>query len=129
MIFTKAKLIVGGLAVFAIGLTIWFGYLYVTGLQEKVEFQAKEIVKLETSNQSLEKKLGQVEEDLEENKKNQAVLNEELQQAREDKGELIKLFSDHDFTNLVNKKPGLIEKRINKATDKVFDELEAISDE
>ena len=33
------------------------------------------------------------------------------------------LFGDHDFTNLVNKKPGLIEKRMQAATAKVLKEL------
>jgi len=127
--FTQAKLIGGGIAIVAIGLIIWFGYLYVTNLQEKVEFQAKEITKLETANITLTAEREQLKDDIKENKENQAVLNEDLRKARVDKDKLIKLFSDHDFTNLVNKKPGLIEKRINKATDKLFKELEGISDE
>jgi len=121
----QAKLI----AAAAIGLIIWFGYLYVTNLQEKVEFQAGEISKLEIANKSLTAERKQLETDLAENKVNQEILNEELHKAREDKDKLIKLFSDHDFTRLVNKKPGLIENRINKGTDKVFKELEDISNE
>lgn len=127
--FTQAKLIGGGIAIFTIGLIIWFGYLYVTNLQEKVEFQAKEITKLETANLTLTAEREQIKADLKENKENQVILNEELRKARIDKDKLIKLFSDHNFTKLVNKKPGLIEKRINKATDKLFNELERISDE
>jgi len=125
----QAKLIAGGIAIVTIGLIIWFGYLYVTNLQDKVEFQAGEITKLETANKTLTAEREQLETDLAENKVNQGILNEELHKAREDKDKLIKLFSDHDFTNLVNKKPGLIENRINKGTDKVFKELEDISNE
>lgn len=128
MIFSQAKLIGGGIAILFIGLSVWAGYMYVTNLQEKVEFQAEEIVKLEISNQSLEAKQLQLESDLETNKENQTVLNEDLEKARAAKNELIKLFSKHDFTNLVNKKPGLIEKRINKGTDKLFKELESLSE-
>ncbi len=126
---SQAKLIGGGALVLIISLSVWAGYTYVTNLQEKVEFQAKEITKLEISNKSLEAQHAQLESDLEENKEHQIVLNGELRDARQDKEALIKLFSDHDFTNLVNKKPGLIEIRINKGTDKVFQELEDISDE
>ena len=126
---SQAKLIGGGALVLVIGLSVWAGYTYVTNLQEKVEFQAKEITKLEISNKSLEAQHAQLESDLKENKEHQIVLNGELRDARQDKEALIKLFSDHDFTNLVNKKPGLIELRINKGTDKVFQELEDISDE
>jgi transposase len=127
--FTQAKLIAGGIAIITISLVVWAGYAYVTNLQEKVEFQGKEITKLETANKTLTAEREQLETDLKENKENQAILNEDLRKARVDKDNLIKLFSDHDFTNLVKKKPGLIELRINKATDKLFLELEAISDE
>jgi predicted nuclease with TOPRIM domain len=127
--FTQAKLIAGGIAIITISLVVWAGYTYVTNLQEKVEFQGKEITKLETANKTLTAEREQLKDDLKENKENQAILNEDLRKARVDKDKLIKMFSDHDFTKLVNKKPGLIEKIINKGTDKVFKELEDISNE
>ncbi len=129
MIFSQAKLIGAGALILIISLSVWAGYRYVTNLQEKVEFQMGELVKLETANLTLVAEREQIKESLDENRENQLVLQEDLRVAREDKESLIKLFADHDFTNLVNKKPGLIELRINKGTDKVFQELEDISDE
>lgn len=129
MVFTKAKLIGGGIVVLVISLTIWAGYKYVTNLQETVVEQAEKITELKISNESLTAEREQLESDLKDNRENQAVLHEELREARKQKDGLIKLFSDHDFAKLVNAKPGLIEKRINKGTDKVFQELEDISDE
>ena len=129
MIFTKAKIAIIGIAVLTIGLTIWAGYTYVTNLQKKVEFLSGEVKTLEISNKTLTAERAQLKTDLKENKRNQEILNTELREARKGKDELIKLFSDHDFAKLVEKKPGLIEIRINKATDKVFKELEDISNE
>ncbi len=39
------------------------------------------------------------------------------------------LFNDHDLHNLMQKKPGLIQKRMQGATDKVFADLHALSAE
>lgn len=127
--FTRAKMIGIGAGALFTGLSVWAGYTYITNLQEKVVFQAEEITKLETANISLTEERAQFESDLEDNKENQEILNEELREARAGKEELIKLFADHDFTNLVNKKPGLIQNLINKGTDKVFKEIEDVSDE
>jgi len=41
---------------------------------------------------------------------------------------LRKQFNRHNMSNLTRKKPGLIEKLINKGTKKVFDEFEMIGD-
>ena len=40
----------------------------------------------------------------------------------------IDLFANHDLKSLAEKKPGLIETRVNRGTQKVFDELERITD-
>ena len=59
----------------------------------------------------------------------QQELNEELNvklQASEAYGDaLAKKLREHDLTMLTLKKPGLIERRVNSATQKIFDELES----
>ncbi len=59
----------------------------------------------------------------------QQVLNEELNiklKASEAYGDnLAKKLRKHDLTMLTLKKPGLIERRVNSATKKIFEELEA----
>jgi hypothetical protein len=37
------------------------------------------------------------------------------------------LFNDHDLHNLMQKKPGLIQRRMQDATDKVFSDLNAVT--
>ena len=59
----------------------------------------------------------------------QQELNEELNvklQASEAYGDaLAKKLREHDLTMLTLKKPGLIERRVNSATKKIFEELES----
>jgi hypothetical protein len=50
--------------------------------------------------------------------------NKETQQQVED---LETIFSDHDFGNLYDKKPGLILNRVNAATDRVLQQLVEVS--
>ena len=40
----------------------------------------------------------------------------------------IDIFAEHDLKALAERKPGLIETRVNRGTQKVFDELERITD-
>ena len=58
-----------------------------------------------------------------ENKELEAALNK----SEETREEMLRIFRDHDLTNLATQKPGLIEKRINDGTRKAFDDLESIT--
>ena len=40
----------------------------------------------------------------------------------------IDIFAEHDLKALAERKPGLIERRVNSATERVFNELEEITD-
>ena len=54
-------------------------------------------------------------------------LNKKLQEASKYKDELLSKLRKHDLALLSLKKPGLVEKRINNATKKVFDEIESLT--
>ena len=54
-------------------------------------------------------------------------LNNKLKKAEEYKDELTKKLNEHNLTKLSTAKPGLIEKRVNDATTKIFKELEDIT--
>ena len=66
---------------------------------------------------------------LEEDNQAYEVANKELQlkyrEAEKYGDELSKKLREHDLTRLTLRKPGLIEKRVNDATKKVFEELES----
>ena len=54
-------------------------------------------------------------------------LNADLRKAEKYGDELRETLNKHDLTHLANKKPGLIEKRMQNATDKLWDDLESVT--
>ena len=54
-------------------------------------------------------------------------LGEDLRKAEEYGDELRNTLNKHDMTHLANKKPGLIEKRMQDATDKLWGDLESVT--
>jgi TRAP-type mannitol/chloroaromatic compound transport system substrate-binding protein len=56
-----------------------------------------------------------------------ARLAEESVQIRQEQQEVIDIFAEHDLKRLAEAKPNLIEKRVNAGTQRVFDELEELT--
>lgn len=85
------------------------------------ENNAKLTIAAQTNQETINK--------LEEDNKAYEVANKELQlkykEAEKYGDELSKKLREHDLTRLTLRKPGLIEKRVNDATKKVFEELES----
>lgn len=108
----------------AVALVIFFGYQYVTNLQKENVRLEKQVTALNISNQELEAERENVIEDLKSVREDLEVLNQDFKEAEEDKNALIKLFSDHDFGKLVAAKPGLITRKMQRATDEIFKEIE-----
>ena len=54
-------------------------------------------------------------------------MNSTLIYKEEYRNELISKLQKHDLTRLSHQKPGMIEKRINNGTQKVFDSLESLT--
>ena len=54
-------------------------------------------------------------------------LSVDLRKAEEYGDELRNTLNKHDMTHLANKKPGLIEKRMQDATDKLWGDLESVT--
>ena len=54
-------------------------------------------------------------------------LSIDLRKAEEYGDELRNTLNKHDMTHLANKKPGLIEKRMQDATDKLWGDLESVT--
>jgi len=52
-------------------------------------------------------------------------LNKDLRKSEEYGDQLRETLNKHDLTHLANKKPGLIEKRMQNATDKLWGDLES----
>merc|ERR1711991_978223 len=54
-------------------------------------------------------------------------LSKDLRKSEAYGDELRDTLNKHNLTHLANKKPGLIEKRMQNATDKLWDDLESVT--
>ena len=99
------------------------GYYWIS--EKRISTLTENNAKLTIAAQTNQETIDKLEED------NQAyeVANKELQlkyrEAEKYGDELSKKLREHDLTRLTLRKPGLIEKRVNDATKKVFEELES----
>lgn len=103
------------------------GFLYVKKLQSDLETARANVAKLEVAVQTSEAslKLERAESARLGELNNQ--LSTDLQKAEQYGDELRATLQKHNLTHLANKKPGLIEKRMQDATNKLWDDLESIT--
>ena len=99
------------------------GYWYYQDSQDRIETLQRNSAKLKIAAESNQQTIEKMKEDLEQNQQRITQLNESLRDAEKYNTELRRLFQRHNLTLLAEEKPGLIEKRINDATDEVFDSI------
>lgn len=83
--------------------------------------------KLETANQINQETIQKQQQDAVRLSELNNELTTELQRAEQYGDELRATLNKHNLTHLANKKPGLIEQRMQNATDKLWDDLESIT--
>ena len=83
--------------------------------------------KLETANQINQETIQKQQQDAVRLSELNNELTIELQRAEQYGDELRATLNKHDLTHLANKKPGLIERRMQNATDKLWDDLESLT--
>ena len=102
-------------------------YAYYQDTQQRIATLQQNNAKLETVAKQNETTINS----LQESQEKFANLNKELQgkldEAERYGDDLRKKLHKHDLTRLSIKKPGLIEKRINDGTKKLFDNIESIT--
>jgi len=121
------KMVMIGLAVLAISGTIYAGYNYVTALQQanaQLEAdKAKLVIAVDlkvAENEALSKGIAAMAEE-------SVALDELLAKARTERRAAKQIWEDHDFTKALNAKPGLVERRMVGATNRLFRDLEQAS--
>ena len=114
------KLLGGGIAI----LIVYLGYSFITGIIADNATLKTNIGKLKLANKGLTAEKVKLKKDLKTNKAELGILNDKITASTTVKNTTIKLFSDHKFTNLFNKKSGLLIRKMNRATDKVFIAIE-----
>ena len=85
--------------------------------------------KLEVANEENQQTIKKMGEDAKRLNALTDQLSADLRKAEKYGDELRNTLNKHDMTHLANKKPGLIEKRMQNATDKLWDDLESITND
>ena len=110
-----------------IGGVVYGAYAYYNDTQQRIKTLQENNAKLETVAKTNELTINS----LQESQERFATLNNELQTklnlALTYGDDLRKKLHKHDLTRLSIKKPGLIEKRINNGTKKLFDSIESVT--
>mgnify|MGYP001347036566 CR=1 FL=1 len=87
----------------------------------------RETPKLELVAETNQNTINQLQEDNAKMNQLSSELQNDLAEATKYKDELINKLQKHDLTRLSLKKPGLIEKRINNGTKKLFESFESLT--
>lgn len=103
------------------------GVFYVKQLQSNLEIARLNNAKLEAAVEISEQSLATVKADNIRLNGLTDTLNVELRKAETYGDELRATLQKHNLTHLAEKKPGPVERRMQNATDKLWDDLESIT--
>ena len=110
-----------------VGGVVYGAYAYYNDTQQRIKTLQENNAKLETVAKTNEMTINS----LQQSQQKFATLNNELQvkldEAEKYGDDLRKKLHKHNLTRLSIKKPGLIEKRINDGTKKLFDSIESVT--
>ena len=110
-----------------VGGVVYGGYYYYKDTQARIQTLTENNSKLEVAAQTQKQTIDTLVEDA----RKYAQLNSELQlkleRANDYKNELIGKLRKHDLARLSIQKPGLVEKKINNGTQKLFETFETIT--
>lgn len=102
-------------------------YYYYTDTQERLAVLHENNAKLETAAQAKDAMIDALESTQDELEAVNSQLALDLQDAYKYTDDLRKKLQEHNLTLLSLKKPGMIEKRVNDATQDILGELESIT--
>ena len=110
-----------------VGGSAYGAYYYYKDSQQRIQILTENTAKLETAKQLQDDTINAMIEDREKFAELNKELGLKLDAANVYKDVLIGKLRKHDLAKLSLKKPGLVEKKINNGTAKLFRSLEAIS--
>ena len=106
---------------------IYYAYNHYVELKNELELKTTEAIRYKESLKDNEVAINVLTQQNIKIQNETLRLQQSLQKAEEYNTDLQRKLNDHNLTKLSSKKPGLIEKRINDATSKIFKELEEIT--
>ena len=103
------------------------GLLYYRDTQKRISTLQQNNAKLEVAVQSKEAALNEMTDNFEKQARLNKELSGKLEDADKDQDDLRSKLQKHDLTRLSIGKPGMMEKRINDDTKKLFSDFESIT--
>ena len=110
-----------------VGGVVYGGWYYYKDTQARIQILTENSAKLEVATQQQEMTISTLVDDAEKYRELNKDLNIKLESANDYKNELIGKLRKHDLSRLSQQKPGLVEKRINNGTKKLFESFESIT--
>ena len=110
-----------------IGGVVYGAYAYYNDTQQRIKTLQENNAKLETVAKTNELTINSLQQTQEQFAELNKDLQIKLNQAESYGDNLRKKLHKHNLTRLSIKKPGLIEKRINDGTKKLFDNIESVT--
>jgi hypothetical protein len=110
-----------------IGGVLYGGYYYYKDTQARIAVLTENSAKLEQATNTQKQTIDTLVEDATKYRELNKELNTNLEAANDYKNTLIDKLRKHDLAKLSLKKPGLVERRINNGTKKLFDSLEELT--
>tara|TARA_B000000532_G_scaffold238617_1_gene227244 strand:- start:401 stop:802 length:402 start_codon:yes stop_codon:yes gene_type:complete len=110
-----------------VGGVVYGGYYYYKDTQSRIQTLTENNSKLEVATQQQEQTINTLIEDREKFEELNKELQVKLDKANQYRDTLIDKLRKHDLAKLSLKKPGLVEKKINNGTKKLFRSLESLT--
>ena len=110
-----------------IGAVGFGGYIYYKDTQARIAILTENSAKLEQAANTQKQTIDTLVEDAAKYRELNKELNTKLEAANEYKNTLIDKLRKHDLAKLSLQKPGLVEKKINNGTKKLFKSLEELT--
>ena len=110
-----------------VGSTAYGGYYYYKDTQNRIKILTENSAKLESAKQAQDNTIKALVEDADKYRKLNKDLGIELQKAESYRNKLIGKLRKHNLSRLSQQKPKLVEEKINRGTQKLFESLRRIT--
>ena len=110
-----------------VGGVVYGGWYYYKDTQARIQILTENSVKLEAATKLQKSTIDTLVADAKKYEKLNRKLDSELKKAHDYKNTLIAKLIKHDLVRLSQQQPGLVEKKINDGTKKLFESFESIT--
>ena len=110
-----------------VGGVVYGGWYYYKDTQARIQVLTENSIKLEVATKLQKSTIDTLVADAKKYEKLNRKLDIELRKAHDYKNNLIAKLRKHDLVRLSQQKPGLVEKKINNGTKKLFESFESIT--